>query len=354
MKDRKRAHDPIRHDGLPAVVLLLACIFSACKSDLKLPDIKAEGRIVVLGELRANDSVYLRAGQSIPVAKGSPMQYVLPGQLSMWLTYPGGNTEQLYSFYDSWAQLLHTLPFSAAQRIAPGGVYSLAATQSGLPPVSCMVRVPAPFTAEIKDTATVWVNGLNLLRVRIEIQDDAAAVNYYTIEGIKEFQEVDSTFTWQGAALKVPEHRELYDSLLQAGSPPAVTRDTIKAGNYGRIYIYTDDERAENLKISNAQSASRRILLSDKAINGQRYTTQVYLDKTLFRSPDGPKGPVTIQVKSVSEDYFAYLKGYEQFEVSSDFNSLAQPVKVEGNVTNGLGVVGGVYLQQFQYLFDRW
>jgi hypothetical protein len=337
-----------------ACALLAVQLLAACKSDLKLPEITPESRIVLLGELRANDSVFLRAGLSVPVAAGSPMKYLLPDRLSVNMTFPGGSIESLRSFSDSWVSLLHTLPFSSGELVQPGATYSLEASQPGLPSAQCTVKVPLPFKAEIKDTATVWVNGLHLLRVRIEIQDEADQANYYSIEGIKEFQDVDGRFTWKGEELTVSENRLVYDSLVRAGEAPPVVWDTVKAGNYGRVYIYTDDERAENLKISNLQSASRRILLSDKTINGQHYTTQVYLDKTLFLSTDGPKGPITIQVKSVSEDYFTYLKGYEQFEASSDFNALSQPVRVNGNVQNGLGVVGGAYVQEFQYLYDRW
>ncbi len=337
-----------------AVLLLFCLCTGGCTKPLKLPDIKPQQQIVLLGELTANDTVRIRAGQSIPVAAGSSMKYTPPVRLQMKLTRNPGYIEYLTSSYDDWVTLLHTLPYSCPSKIRPDQLYTLTVTHKDLPPATCQVYIPPAFSASIVDTASVWVNGINLLRVRIEIRDDGEREHFYVIEGIKEYVEIDGRFTWQGVRYKVSEHESLYDSLLRTDALPDVSWDTTRPGNYGRIYIYTDDDRTENLRLGTAQSASKRILLADKTINGQAYTTQVYLDKSLFVSPDGPKGPVIIQIKSVSEAYFTYLKGYELFEPSSAYNTLLQPVKVTGHVEGGLGVVGGVYRLQFQYLFDRW
>ncbi len=79
------------------------------------------------------------------------------------------------------------------------------------------------------------------------------------------------------------------------------------------------------------------------------------MDKAIFvANNDTTKGQVLLKIKSVSEDYFKYLKSYELFEPSGSFNTVAQPVKIPGNVENGMGVVGGVYLLQFRYVFDKW
>ncbi len=335
--------------------VLLIVLFCACTKPLKLPDIESQQLIVLLGELTANDTVHIRAGQSIPVAAGSSMKYTSPARCQMKLTRNPGYIEYLSSADDAWVSLLHTLPYSCPSKILPNQTYTLTASHRDLPTATCQVYIPPAFSAAVVDTASVWVNGINLLRVRVEIRDDGEREHFYVIEGIKEYVEIDGSFTYQDTDYKVSGHESLYDSLLQADALPVVTWDTTRPGNYGRIYIYTDDDRTENLRLGTAQSASKRILLSDKTINGKTYTTQVYLDKSLFVShDDGPKGPVILQVKSVSEDYFTYLKGYELFEPSSAYNTLLHPVKVTGYVTGGLGIVGGVYRLDFKYLFDRW
>lgn len=336
-------------------VLLLFCLGTGgCTKPLKLPDIEPQQMIVLLGELIANDTVRIRAGQSIPIAASSSMKYTPPAQFRMRLTRNPGYIEYLTPSYDAWVTLLHTLPYSCPSKILPDQLYTLTVTHQKLQPAVCKVYIPPAFSASVVDTASVWVNGISLLRVRIEIRDDGEREHFYVIEGVKEYVEIDGSFTYLDARYKVSEHESLYDSLLRKGVLPEVSWDTTWPGNYGRIYIYTDDDRTENLRLGTAQSASKRILLSDKTINGRAYTTQVYLDKSLFVSQDGPKGPVILQVKSVSEDYFTYLKGYELFEPSSAYNTLLHPVKVTGYVEGGLGIVGGVYRLEFQYLFDRW
>ncbi len=338
---------------LPPLVIFLWMV--GCTKPLKLPDVESKQLIVLLGELVANDTVTIRAGQSIPVAAGSSMKYTPPVQFRMRLSRNPGYIEYLDAFEDEWSRYLHTLRYSCGSKILPNQVYNITASHDKLPTAFCNVPIPPPFAASIIDTASVWVNGIHLLRVRIQIRDDADVPNFYVVEAVKKYLDIDGEFEFEGLKYKVSDSRSLYDSLINSDAAPTVVWDTTWPGNQGRVYIYTDDERTENLRLGTAQSVSKRILLSDKTINGQSYITQVYLDKSLFLSEEEQsKGPIVLQVKSVSESYFTYLKGYELFEPSSAYNTLLQPVMVKGGVEGGLGIVGGVYRLEFQFLFDRW
>lgn len=52
-------------------------------------------------------------------------------------------------------------------------------------------------------------------------------------------------------------------------------------------------------------------------------------------------GRILVSVKSLTPEYFSYLRAYETFAPATATGYLAQPVRIEGNVTGGLGVVGG-------------
>ncbi|PZF71996.1 DUF4249 family protein [Taibaiella soli] len=333
----------------------IAVLLNACTKDLKLPDISAKNEVVLLGELVAGDSINFRGGQSVPLSSGSSLKFELPAGLAATMTSSSGMLWTLNGRVDGFSNMVHTLIFSAPDLIQSGQTYTITAQNSQLGTASCSVTIPQPFNTYVADTATVLYSGSNLWRAKVNIIDDGSAMNFYTIEALKQKVYIDGTFTYNGQTIKASDNKDLYDSLKAAGTLPPVIWDTSYSPTYERVDIYTDDPATENIKLSNALSTNRRILLSDVRFNGLAYTTSVYLDTTIFRADeDSAKGRIVLLVKSVSESYFNFLKGYEMYEPSTGFTSLAQPVKIDGNVTNGMGMVGGVYLHKFVYTFDQW
>jgi hypothetical protein len=339
---------------VPALLLLIL-LANACTKELKLPDIGAKKQVVLLGELIAGDTVHIRGGQSVPLSNGSTLEFETPSGLGVEMSEMGGTSWTLNGYADKWTRSLYTMAFSLPRTIVPGYNYQFSALSTELGKASCNVTVPLPFAAAVLDTQTVLYSGSKLLRAQVQVYDDAGAKNYYVIEAVKKYMSVDGTFTYNSRPCRVSANKQLYDSLKKAGTLPPVSWDTTFRGDAARINIYTDDEATENIKLSNALSLNRRILLTDETFKGQAYTTRVYLDKTyLHATADTNKGQLVILIKSVSPEYFNYLKYYEMYEPSTGFTSLSQPVKIEGNITGGLGMIGGVYQHQYCYLFDRW
>jgi hypothetical protein len=85
-----RMDDTIIRNASFGVVVLGLVLLSACTKPLKLPDIEAKQLIVLLGELVANDTVHIRAGQSVPIAAGSSMKYAKPAEFLMRLSRSPG------------------------------------------------------------------------------------------------------------------------------------------------------------------------------------------------------------------------------------------------------------------------
>lgn len=338
-----------------AGLLLMAVLLNACTKELKLPDIGAKKQIVLLGELIGGDTVHIRGGQSVPLSNGSTLTFETPSGLGIEMREMSGAPWTLTGITDQWTRSLYTLSFSSPHTVVPGYNYQFSASSASLGKATCNVYIPLPFPSLVVDTQTVLYSGSHLLRVRVQLTDDGNAKNYYVIEAVKKYMSVDGSFIYNNHFYRVSGDRQLYDSLKNAGTLPSVNWDTTFRGDAARINIYTDDDATENIKLSNALSLNRRILLTDETFQGQAYTTRVYLDKTLLQaSADSNKGQLAILVKSVSADYFNYLKYYEMYEPSTGFTSLSQPVKIDGNIEGGLGMVGGVYQHQYCYLFDHW
>lgn len=329
-----------------------AAVLTGCTRDLELPAIPAKPQIVLLGELTAGDSVYLRAGQSLPVAAGSGLQLQLVQGLQLSLQESGGANLQLHGREDALSPSLLTIPYTTSHQVKAGTVYDLTAAHASLGTATAHVTIPQAISAFVTDTGNLTYAGGAAMKVDIRIQDAPGVKQYYVIEVLKQQLDVGS-FLFQGEWYSIRQYRSRYDSLKYiAQVPPLIRMDTTYRPVYTRQQVYTADPNAENLSFSNVQQPAKRILFRDDAFDGQPYSTTLYISRQGFvAAEEENKGRILVLVKSVSEDYFRYLRQYEQASLLYDPD---QPVQVTGNVVNGYGVVGGVYRQQFAYLFDTW
>jgi len=163
---------------------------------------------------------------------------------------------------------------------------------------------------------------------------------------------VEPAFLFNGQWFKQSEHWELYDSLFNAGMPPEERMDSFAIRMFTRIPSFSDDDKSEHLLNGKFSEPAKRILLDDKSFNGSRHASTLYIPKDALGMQYPGIGMFTIlQVKSVSADYFHYLKAYEQLGIFSGLPDNRSPVRVNGNVQNGVGMVGGVFKRQFRYIF---
>jgi hypothetical protein len=189
----------------------------------------------------------------------------------------------------------------------------------------------------------------------IRIDDQGGEENYYVVEAVKQILDIQGQFEYDGGWYDLYTNQYLYDSLKAAGVNLLTQFDTSFSDTYSRVNIYTADPVTENLKFGNSLAAYKRVFLNDLGFNGGSYNLRVFLQRDQVASSEQwSRGRALIKVKSVSKEYFTYLTGYEQKGNGGLLNTVGPPIKIDGNVQNGLGVVGGVYLQQFAYYFDKW
>lgn len=330
--------------------LLLLLTVTACNRKLELPA-SGEQKIVLLGELTAGDSIYIRAGQSTVIKSGAVLNEELIQALSISVTDDLGNVWNLDSKEDDFAATGYTLPFYSGHAVTPDMSYRITAVHATLGTAEATVRIPKTFNAAITDTASVEYNGQSCLRFQINIADNSEE-NFYAIEVVQQSFTIEPAFFFEGHWLKQSEHSVTYDSLINAGETPPERMDTFAMRQFNRVSVYTTDGQSEHLLNGNIAELANRVLLKDQSFNGGNHQTAIYIPKaTLGHQFPGIGQRTLIQVKSITSDYFRYLQGYEQYDVFSGLSNTTAPVRMTGNITNGVGMIGGVYKKEFSYLF---
>lgn len=336
---------------------LVMTALAACTKKLELPDISYEKKITMMAELIANDSFYIRAGQSVPLTKNSSLYFDLLQNMKLNVTPEGMPAFPLAEYREEVTGQTYTLPFASNQKVIPGVRYAFSATHPELGTATAQIKIPGPFTASVKDTAHIQYSSADAIQADITINDDAAGEHYYVIEVLKQIVTIRNYFYHNNQWLDVSlyAYKLTYDSLVAAGVQVQKQSDTTFHRAYTRQGVYSNDANTENVKDGDIFAMNKRILLKDNYFNGQNYTTRVIIRNTINEfEEEARKGVVHIMVKSVPKEYFEFLKAYEQYDPSTGFNSLAPPVKLTGNVQNGLGMVGAAYEQRFSYWFDTW
>jgi len=318
----------------------------ACGKKLPLPS-TAERKIVLLGELVADDSMHLRAGISTVVQSGTTMNEELIRNLSINIKDGANNNIQLSGSEDDLSMSEYTVPFSSAHKAQADNTYNVTANHPELGTAYANIKVPDAFNAAITDTFSTEYNGESCLQMNIRI-DDNAGKNFYVIEVVQQPLSIESAFLFNGNWLKTSENFHIYDSLMSAGVTVAEKLDTFYLQMQNRITFYTTDAQSEHLLNGNTNTLCRRVLLYDNTFNGATHQSVILLPKSQIGMSDYH---TLIQVKSVAEDYFLYLKAYEQYDPFSGFSNTGSPVRLTGNITNGIGMIGGVFRRQFIYQF---
>jgi len=328
-------------------LLPMIALFS-CKKEIRLKDPGSGRKIVLLGELIAGDTVQLRAGQSAPVT-GNAGKLLPAREMAMNISGSTGIFPLPYH-NDGREGFLFTSLYSQPGLIINPGTYTIEAGDAAIGAVSCTVNVPEPFEASITDTAAVVYDGKPALELSIRISDRPGR-SRYVFEAVKQAGYVDSLFVYNGVEHSYMTNWQLYDSLKSAGVTLHLRADTLYTPIYTRLNVMTEDQRTANRRLP--LHGLRRVLLDDGSFEGKVTDLRLLVDRKEFVS-ELSKGKVVIRVRSVSEAYYQYLLAYELLQDAQQGISFEQPVLLESNVKNGLGIVGGVYEQRFDFLFDKW
>lgn len=329
------------------LIITLTALLNACNTELPLPASTADKKIVLLGELTANDSMHLRAGQSGPLNTGGAGLPLIEGLHLSAEDIQRGGSIALEEREDFVSIGLYTLPFTSAAMVAPGRDYRVAGRHPQLGEVRADVSIPKPFTARLAGTSFTNYSGDSVLLFDIDITDPDAVNAQYVIEALKQPVAIDGYFYFDGNEFSINTDRVLYDSLKRKGINIQEWYDTVYSGIFTRQSVYTSDMASEN----GVGKLFGRIFLQGKSFGGTIHHTQILVPrKAVYGLPD-QYAQTVINVKSVAADYYTFLKAYEQYDPSSGLGGNTNPANLPGNVQGGFGMIGGVYLWQTAVLY---
>ena len=333
-----------------ACLICIGWLFASCQTDLPLPATGGAEKIILLGELCAGDSVKVRAGQSTSLSASVPGQKLIK-DLSLSLKDGTGTVTALWGAEDFLSYTLFTLQYSSPNLVQPGTEYQLQGKHPQLAEVTATVHIPTPFTALVTGRAFSNYNGDSVLSLDLALTDPAAANAMYVIEVVKQPVSIYGYFLFDGNEYSISDNRRLYDSLKGEQVPLSERYNTSYSGTYSRQQMYTTDLSSTNLGGTPSGRLFRRIFLSGKSFGGTTHHTSILLPRNALYGDFGQYAQTVIYVKSVSADYYDFLQAYEQYDPSMGLGGNASPVKLEGNVLGGFGMVGGVYKWKLEMIY---
>jgi hypothetical protein len=325
--------------------LAAALYFCACHPVELQPPAETPSRIVLLGELVAGDSLQIRAGRSKAFASAT---YTNPEfetgiQISC---RSGGNEIALTPYVDLLLYASFTTLFSNPSLVPAQSEYVVRATGARLQDVEARVQVPAPFAATVTAAGPAQYNGATMQAYDVRLSQIPAGARF-VIEAFQSPAEIQTYFFFDGSRLDYVQNRDVYDSLIRSGESVDLLRDTSVSVQMQRQSIYSDQMSAENTATGSTRSYYWYFIKPASASQDLRLYIPAAAQGIEHRK-------IIVQIKSVSEDYYNYLKAYElsRLQPQNANNSLLiTPTTAAGNVKGGFGIVGGVYLQESRFLY---
>ncbi len=332
-------------------LFLLVLFISACKKNFSSDQFE-DGKLVVLAEITALDTVKIPIGKTIKVENGSLIRFEKVNDATVTITENNTASWVLQPNYSQQYINNPTSVFTNKKRFKANASYRIDIKHPTLGSVSATTYIPAfPHLTGV-DTFSTQINDKDVLGVNITWKDSLDYDEFYIIESVKELVKNNHFFIYQGKrySYDTQSGKEFYQTVKNTPGLKILT-DTVSLNKYTRLDLFTEDGQSENAKIDKLTNPFRRIFYLDPFINGEYYNTTLYIDKQFFVDPK-QKGRVRLQLKSVSKELYDYLKLYEKYK--TDFGSVptTQLVSPTGNIENGLGVFGGSAKRERVYYFD--
>lgn len=334
-----------------AWLVLLVLLISACKKNFSSDQFE-DDKLVVLAEITAGDTVKIPIGKTIKVENGSLIRFEKVNDATVTLTETNTMSWVLQPSYTPQYVNNPTSVFTNRKRFKANTTYKIEINHPTLGTVKAETHIPTLPRLIGVDTASVLFNDKEVFAANITWKDSLDHEEFYIIEAVKEMVKNNHFFFYQGKrySYDTQDGKEFYKQVKDTPGVKILI-DTMGLNKFTRLNVYTEDEQSENARIDKLTNPFRRIFFLDPVFNGENYTTRVYIDKQFFNDPQ-QKGRVRLQLKSVSQELYNYLKLYEKYK--TDFGSVPtnQLISPTGNIQNGLGIFGGSARRERVYYFD--
>jgi hypothetical protein len=296
---------------------LAALLFAGCTKYLDFEGEGARPRLVLNALMHADSTFEVHLSNSVGYVDNISIEDQVNGEVRV-RNAQGDLIETL--FHDGDGRYI------GIQTAQAGMSYTIEAEHPGFAAVSSSDRVPAPVVIMAVDTFSVsstdpYGSELNNLNISIAFNDPTSE-NYYSIE--------------------VFQNESFYVDYIYDPEQNAYVLDTIwlDSPSFFQMPMVTSDPVLLNettTGIAETEVYGNRFLFSDALFNGSTRTITLRLENFASNSQ------YVVRLSSLSHDYFRYLRTVDSY-LSADGDPFAEPVLVFSNVTNGLGIIGGISL----------
>lgn len=262
-------------------------ILAACSKPIDLALPAYSSKIVVNGEFDSDNTIELQVTRSLPILQASDSTGYLLKNASITVFENGINIGN--ATYMAGKYYLNKKPKN-------GAAYRVEINAANYSKATADLNVPngIPVTASYKDSIGLDADGFKVAQLTVNFTDPPGATNYYRFM------------------------IRYYNSGLTTWFPLAIVSNDI-------------------LFLNNEKQKDGSYLFSDVTFSGKTKTLKFNIPASLA---DGtPK--YEISIKSFNQDYYYYLQQTNNYNQNGNGFS-NDPVILRTNVTNGLGMIGGV------------
>ena len=286
-----------------AIVLL-----GSCEKTLFIDVSETEPRIVMNGILTQNSGLWLNVSESTGTSTPAIKSFIPTENATVQILK---NDQLLTTITENSSGNYHSMEFNPLVDQA----YEIRVNAEGMPDATTIVSIPDRVEISDFDTSTVVLNQNNYNQIvykevnfflNFSISDPGDRWNYYTL------------------GVYYLENNTYYP--LQVDTEDLVMNIYIKDG----VEVLAWD---------------------DNTFNGEKRSFNVRFGG---QNHEGFETVILVQLYSIQEDYFDYLKTYSQnYTVLNETGLLYEPVEVSTNITGGFGIVAAVATSSitFNYTF---
>ncbi len=275
-------------------LVFLVLLFTACKSELMLPEITVESRIVVNSAPKMGKDWKVYVGKEGSITDTAKIK-ILDNAKVLLTDLKLSTTEELVH-QDNGKYIS-----SVNSKVKEGTNYSLTVSAEGLSDVKAMTYVPSQPNFEVIDPKLTDLASGEGIEFKLQLADKLDERNFYVI---------------QSRSFIKDEEIELTQSNLLGFVEPNTSSDEC-----------TPDVIS--------------IFIPDDVFNGERLSLKLKVDLFLTSIPQDGSVTTEVIVKAVDEAFYNYLLSVDEFKENED-NPFSEPIRVYSNVEDGLGIFGGI------------
>ncbi len=338
-------------------VLCMILFLSGISCD-KTPnfDLPTRNKIVILAEVTAGSSAYIPISQAAIIGSGAPLHFAEVTDASVAITGNDGSSMQLQLSAPSANDSIPGSVYTNTSLFDAGTEYYLTVAHPLLGEVKAATYIPSIFTISRGEIEESEINGQSVMNFNFTINDNGDEENYYLFEALRQPVYLEHFFYWKGVKYNydTEEEQEFHEQLEDEEDVDIpIVKDSIVSNEFIRLPVFTKDLNTANTSIGALDSSFNRIFIDDKTFNGRLYAASFSVPSALLGPATGNEtGRVVIRIKSADKNFYRYMLQYEKYKTDFGKMPIDHLNTPSGNISNGLGVFGGVYKNEWSYNYE--